>query len=618
MRRKQSTRAIVLALASSCVLACGPAPAATGPAGSAVALASAPSSGPRAAPGATLPPPTALQAALAGINDDGMFSKETALAAFVASFGPLPGVTAPTSNEDVADGTLAIDMVAAHWSELTDAQRAAIRDWIGADDAAAISAAYRPGALDAIDRAAVDQAAAEIAAHVGHPLTVPIVLAPPTPKEIADAPPAALAWAVTRYDATGRTPIDCRVSVEPRAATNGAALHFTLLHEIWHCYQGALLDRAGRLALPEWIKEGQAQWVAESITNGVGAIPGVAEWWIPYILEPKTPLLKRTYDAVGFFAQLDYTGNDPWPLLEPMVSARDSHKALEIAHVDDPSFLDRWGSSWFRDGLPSGEWAMTGSAGILPRSVAAQPEEVTLADGGDGLLAAPALATAVARLHTTAFVTHVETIGSGRVADPGATGLDEKVDDGELDLCTDASGDCRCPPGTEGQAATPRTAPQDLRVAATGKDGSGAQVILAGISRDDWCKGGLDLVVDGTINGQATKGRIVGFGVSPPELTCVTITSGDEVVGHLVRWHGAAAITQQSVSGEFDFKFGTWQIGSPDAEGNASFELNEPFIRLGASSGSITVTPTGGKVAVTFANGPGSVTVTGSWACTAV
>ena len=73
-------------------------------------------------------------------------------------------------------GTLPILMVEAHWSELTDAQRKAILDYIGPAAGAIVPAAFHPalGALHDVWQSTADQAAAEIGSHLGHPLGIPI------------------------------------------------------------------------------------------------------------------------------------------------------------------------------------------------------------------------------------------------------------------------------------------------------------------------------------------------------------------------------------------------------------------------------------------------------------
>ena len=64
-------------------------------------------------------------------------------------------------------------MVRAKWSELTDAQRQAIRDHLGPAAPDVVPAAFHGPALDTYQTLA-EQAATDIAAHLGRPLGIPI------------------------------------------------------------------------------------------------------------------------------------------------------------------------------------------------------------------------------------------------------------------------------------------------------------------------------------------------------------------------------------------------------------------------------------------------------------
>jgi len=598
------------ALATALLIAgCAPTPAATGPGGSSGAHSGAPSGS--GAPQASPPPPTALELALDGIHDDGEFSKDTALAVFVASFGQLPGVTAPTSTEDVDSGTLAIQMVKTYWADLTDAQRAAIRDCIGTDAPDVLPAAFHASAVTTIDQALVDQAEADIAAHVGHRLGIPIFTAVPPATQLTKAQRKALAWTSVRYDATGQNALACLIWVRPDVASGPTIeLRFTMLHEIWHCFEGMLVDGPTNGSIRPWLSEGEAEWVAESITNGRGATAGLIGWWVRYIERPNKSLLERSYDALGFFAQLDYAGKDAWHLIEPMYAAAGSYAALAVANYVDPTFRGGWASSFYRDGQPSGQWAMTSKDGIVPIEYGlALPKELSLADDEDQTLDASFLGAAIADLHTTAFVTEVNSIGVVRIGDKAGGGIDDMIDNATLDLCTTQGGDCTCPPGTNTKP-TPRRAPQDLRVAATGGLKDGGHAFLQGISKEQWCKGSaLNLTVEGEIGGKRYSGLIVGY--PAPRLTCDPLNHGNAV-----HWIGQAFNTHNEIGGEFDMEFGTWTIGDGISDRQISiFGQGSPRVYLGGISGTVTQTPTGGSVDATAATGPDTIHISGTWTC---
>ena len=62
---------------------------------------------------------------------DGTVSLRTALEAFSALFGPLPGVRALTGPpEAVMDATFAVNWVLGYWGQLSAAQRTAIRKYL--------------------------------------------------------------------------------------------------------------------------------------------------------------------------------------------------------------------------------------------------------------------------------------------------------------------------------------------------------------------------------------------------------------------------------------------------------------------------------------------------------
>src|SRR3546814_9582635 len=60
------------------------------------------------------------------------------------------------------------------------------------------------------------------------------------------------------------------------------------------------------------------------------------------------PLLRRTYDAIGFWSLLDATGVDTWRRLDAVM--RDIPRAYEIAlGAEGDDVLARWGASLARE-----------------------------------------------------------------------------------------------------------------------------------------------------------------------------------------------------------------------------------------------------------------------------
>lgn len=443
----------------------------------------------RASPAAS-PALTPLQQALRGIRDDGTWSKDTALAAFAAAFGPLPGVEAPPADRSYHSGTAALQMVEAYWSELADAQRQAVRDYVGPAAATIVPAVYQVGLLDTYQQLA-DQAAADIGSHLGHPLGGPVKMVYP-----ANENGTAWAWADGNWNEVppGSHATGCVVSIPPSTVKDPSRtpyLRWLLLHEVWHCFEAALVDFQGAVSMPKWISEGEADWVAEAVTGGAGQPPPMVGYWHDYVWDPGRPLYARSYDAVGFYAQLAHDNIDPWTVIEKIYAAgaSGSDGAFQASGATASTFADRWGASWFRDGQPSSDWAMSDGYGIpLPVQDRAPPESITLADGDQGSLSAKPNAGGIADVHTTAFITHFDVSGVGRVGETAGGGLDVVVRAGTLDLCTDPSGNCACPPGSDNTQTPPRLAPQNLRASVTGEQHNLSLMSLRGISKDEWCR----------------------------------------------------------------------------------------------------------------------------------
>ena len=441
-------------------------------------------------PGAASPPgaESPLQLALDGIRDDGTWSKDTALAAFAAAFGPLPDVPVPPADPTYHSGSAALQMVVAKWSELTDAQRQAIRGYLGDPASDVVPAAYHGGVAETY-QALAQQAATDISAHLGRPLGMPIKVYLSPDENQSD-----WAWASGQWNPVPPEPLphECVVSIPPSTVNDPSRapnMRWLITHELFHCFQHSLVDYKTAMAIPKWIGEGEADWVAEAITGGVGEPTQIH--WDGYIALPDKKLYARAYDAVGFFAQLAQTGIDPWTVLDATYKAgatKGNDAAFEASGANTPTFTDRWGSSWYRDGLSNASWAMSNGYGIPGIGRRPTPGQISLVDGGSASISADPLTATISNVNTTAFITRIEVpTGTARVGERRAGGLDKVIRGSTLDLCTSASGDCTCPQGTTALSSTPQVAPQDLRLAATGEEHTTTIVDLRGISMAEWC-----------------------------------------------------------------------------------------------------------------------------------
>jgi hypothetical protein len=429
-----------------------------------------------------------LDEALQGINDDGTFSKETALKAFAAAIGPLPGVPTPRVDKSYHSGTLALNMVIRYWSDLSDDQRRAVRDYLGPPAVRVLPAAFFAGGLVGDYQAIADADIADIEARLGRKLGVPLTVV------LGDKNDPGGAWAVTGGSWTGPPgsgATECTTTIPPDTASDRSRdpyMRWVLLHEMWHCFEYAMASFDDFKKAPPWITEGQASFVAEAITGGEGRPPPEFDHWRKYVEHPEKPLFGRAYDAVGFYPQLVHNNIDAWMVLQPMLQAGGSDQALVSSGASQTTFTDRWGSSWFRDGAPNESWEMNSGYGIPSTAYRAAPQDMQITDGSSDTMSAPPNAGAVAAVHTTAFVTEFQAVGSGRVADPGSSSLDRVVRSGVLDLCTSPSGSCACPPGSSHIGPEPERAPQNLHAAVTGEPRNLSVMTVTGISKDEWCR----------------------------------------------------------------------------------------------------------------------------------
>lgn len=119
----------------------------------------------------------------------------------------------------------------------------------------------------------------------------------------------------------------------------------------------------------------------------------------------------------------------------------------------------------------------------------------------------------------------------------------------------------------------------------------------------------VDFEINGSIGGKQVSGKLSNGAFSVP----CSGAGADQVLA--VHWTGTVGTT--GLQGEIDFKPGSWTLGSSSAQGVATVgELGgKPADSLAAVSGTVTTQPSGGSINATFANGPGSLQVSGTWTC---
>jgi hypothetical protein len=540
---------------------------------------------------------TALSRVLSEIGAGGTVPLDTALEAFSLVVGPVPGAAAPSGPiGEVMDGTFAVRWALAHFDQMTPAQRAAVRRDLSGRP---LGIAPLVGHSQALARepdnvtppaapylAVAENASKEIAAHIGHPLSIPISVVVNATQMEGDA----LAYTYVTNSSGGYTgtPARCEIFINPSlySSKDTSWVTDTVVHEVFHCYQGA--DYSSLAAFnnaPAWLIEGSAEWVGEIL-----APTSANGWWDEYLLDINKSLLKRSYDAVGFYAHMAETGNDPWHSFDLMFKAPTSMAAYDLA--TDSSFRTTWASSLLRKTWGDG-WTTTGPA--IPPGVWYIPK-VTVLGVGHSLSGHVAPYTnAVVAVNTTAQVLQV-TVSTpySRVHDTTDHDFDDPLS-GPHRFCLS---DCTSSPEL---AELPRLTPGAVFLALTGNTAGATYTIsatnLAPCLDGDWVTTSWTLTASA---GSVTGGAGVHYMIKGNQAT--------------VDFNGMAPLGQLTFHGE-----GTEAL---------SYTQTSPIsAQSPSSSGHISVTELpGGDVTLTVGGGPpisgNSATSpvhggSGTWTCSA-
>lgn len=268
------------------------------------------------------------------LNDDGTADAKLALDMFASVYGGAEELAA-TVLPGFSDGTAALRAVYAHWDEYSAAQQATITKQsdipVVSETMLEPSGAVTPGTPPASSgfaphpadlTAILQQAKGALTAAWGAPAPwISIQMAdqdlPPDGPDVN--PPIADAWPTTdghQWAGTRDQYRVCRVRIFPIYSTYGPVdLLETMAHEMFHCYQFTVRDESD--PAPDWLMEGQAEWVGATIGRGGSVAEG---WWSVWLHGPQS-LFRRTYDAIGFFAALANHGIDPWSVFRGMLLA---------------------------------------------------------------------------------------------------------------------------------------------------------------------------------------------------------------------------------------------------------------------------------------------------------
>ncbi len=349
---------------------------------------------------------------------DGTLPAQAALEAFAYDFHvSIPGVTIPSGVEGgdaPTDGTGPMRWVQANWDSLTAAQQAVIKPFMG--QAAPGSRHYSPGdpvaaaggvqvmsakklapagptpgpadflnwpidvtqAPDAptdLTKAMVQEILIDIA-HIGNRLGLPVIDAGyPGSVNIAlvvsDADGGDAAMVTIPWNDGGHYE-PCQITVYKHSwdgqqvDSNGGVsplLHVWLTHEVVHCYQNAVEgDLATHNAIPAWISEGSAFYLAAADTNI--AEPHMPATWKDYF-SAETALTTRNYDAYGWLELVAQHGRDMWSLLPQAWAAaakgpERSNAYIKVLQGDSPDIVNNWAESYLRRDDWGDPWTMHG------------------------------------------------------------------------------------------------------------------------------------------------------------------------------------------------------------------------------------------------------------------
>jgi hypothetical protein len=473
--------------------------------------------------------PSVWDQTLAETNPDGTVSLATALKAFALAIGPVPGVTPPPGPVDIVSGTIAVRRVLAHWAELSQEQRAAVRDALtGAGGSSSPRQDVRdptrfratvlrgPKAPDPnIDclpsdtgqsqafRALVPEIEAKLAEHLGPDLFA-------NPKSGRKATDFRIALSVnTRqlYDKPGRITKmytfpcragqptgegdvpGCTIHVNPEALSAKYSDHDRrafLIHEMMHCVLNAHLGAEYALA-PDWYAEGVPSWVETMLGGGDPASTRDFKTYLD-LRSPVVSLYQRTYDGLGFFVHLAETGTDVWSRIFPMgqaLLAGGNRAGWDAAAVTD-AFLDSWGSGLVRGRYPGTPWN-TGAPG-LPADYRPAIPQAELTDSGPVTVEVPvaAAAVALANVHSEVVTVVPTAAARGRLS----TGLGHDLTLAEAAGTTFCArpGGCACPAGSAaGEVSFTALTGGPNYLAVTGGP-EAASVRMLGQSLDSFCK----------------------------------------------------------------------------------------------------------------------------------
>ena len=257
---------------------------------------------------------------LAGAREagGGFLATQDALDLFAAAYGDVPGADAGRFVSLQGSGTMALRNIFRVFDELEPEQQDAVMTLVGgpaaqasASPTGAVAVAYRPGGgaayeTDLRDLVAMEEA--DIVALLGRDLGLNVEVETGVTFARADIYGDAEPFG---GGLPNHPPYDtCRLRFRDDLGGNPAS---TVAHEVFHCFQFTFSGYT--LASPDWVVEGQAEWVGARVG---GADDTTLDNWTDWVLGSMGSLFNRDYDAAGFFWVIEQAGLDPWAVMPAM------------------------------------------------------------------------------------------------------------------------------------------------------------------------------------------------------------------------------------------------------------------------------------------------------------
>jgi hypothetical protein len=428
------------------------------------------------------------------MDSDGVLDLEGILELFSYAVAPLPGVTVPSGGPDSTGdwAELALESIPPHLDELSQAQRDVVLPYYqpaagttpmsieaGAATGGGSAAARRHGHVEqaaffvppdpppaatptlAVQVAIVTDIRGAVTAEagkLGHAIGDAPTSGSPADVHVVfadkDLPlgngKVGAAWTVGSHgplnrDGTGNFSggvTNCTIFVGPIIWAHWGPTPLELAqmyHEVFHCYQDFVIGHftaAVAGGQPAWEKEGGATWAGASMTGYDEPAFGT------YLGEPGKPLAQHSYDAVGFYFELEYLNRALWPEWWHVWTdaAIGGWSTTDwFTNITGPAYgtLDAsWGASFYKDPGYGHAWDVT-----APHQMSTSTVKPTGFSGGQQAITAPPYSTSqvVVFPQPAGTAVGISATGTTRLVDGSNQ---ELVNASLIVLCWD---NCSCP-----------------------------------------------------------------------------------------------------------------------------------------------------------------------------